>query len=225
MSFDTKSINEKIYELLREQIIFGDYTPGARIDIKKLSDRHDVSPQPIKEAMFRLAGERFITIVPRKGTYVRQASLKDLVNMVESRLVYETGAIALASDRITEKDIQQLEDLCESFLQGENATYKETQEKNIAFHSTVVSLAKNEWLDNAYGLLMDHYACLHYRYVVEGKDYSDLQQIYDDHSSIVEALRRREIEKARKTISHHMHRVKEKIEKELFLTDASPEKD
>jgi DNA-binding GntR family transcriptional regulator len=193
MSFDTKSINEKIYELLREQIIFGNYAPGSRVDIKKLCDQYNVSPQPIKEAIFRLAGERFITIVPRKGTYVRQASLKDLVNMVESRLMYESGAIDLAVDRTTEKDIRQLEDLCKNFLQGKNVTYKEIQEKNLAFHRAVVSLAKNEWLDNAYGLLMDHYACLHYRYVVKGKDYSDLHQIYDDHCSVVEALRQEEI--------------------------------
>jgi len=34
-----------------------------------------------KEAIFRLAGEGFTTMVPRKGTYIRQASLKDLLSL------------------------------------------------------------------------------------------------------------------------------------------------
>ena len=102
MNFDTASINEKIYQLLRERIIFGEYAPGSRIEIKNLSQELNVSPQPVKEAIFRLAGEGFITIVPRRGTYVRQATLKDLVNMVEARILYETGAIDLAAGLIKE---------------------------------------------------------------------------------------------------------------------------
>lgn len=78
MSFDTASISEKIYQLLRERIVFGQLSPGARIEIKNLKQELDVSPQPIKEAIFRLVGEGFITYVPRKGTYVREASLKEL---------------------------------------------------------------------------------------------------------------------------------------------------
>ncbi|MFW2365477.1 MAG: hypothetical protein ACN4GW_03625 [Desulforhopalus sp.] len=35
----------------------------------------DVSPLPIKEAIFRLVGDGGVIIVPGKGTYVREASL------------------------------------------------------------------------------------------------------------------------------------------------------
>ena len=189
MNFDTASINEKIYQLLRERIIFGDYAPGSRIEIKNLCDELNVSPQPVKEAVFRLAGERFINIVSRKGTYVRQASLKDLVNMVETRILYEIGAINLSAGKIGKKDLQKLEDLCENFLRSEDKTYKEIQRKNMAFHCAIISLAKNQWLDEAHGLLMGHYACLHYSYVVKGKDYSDSPQIYKDHNLVLEALR------------------------------------
>ena len=45
MDFDTTSINEKVYQLLRERIIFGNYSPGARIEIKGISQELDVSSQ------------------------------------------------------------------------------------------------------------------------------------------------------------------------------------
>ena len=221
MNFDTASINEKIYQLLRERIIFGDYEPGSRIEMKNLCDELNVSPQPVKEAIFRLAGERFINIVSRKGTYVRQASLKDLVNMVEARIMYETAAIDLSAGKVRETDLQQLEYLCEDFLQTESKTYKEMQEKNMAFHCAVVSLAKNQWFDEAHGLLMGHYACLHYRYVVKGKDYSDSQQIYKDHRLVVNALRQGDLENAKEITKNHMQRVKDKIETVLFSENIS----
>ena len=220
MNFDTASINEKIYQLLRERIIFGEYAPGSRIEIKNLSQELNVSPQPVKEAIFRLAGEGFITIVPRRGTYVRQATLKDLVNMVEARILYETGAIDLAAGQINEKDLKRLEDLCADLLETENKTYRDIQKKNMAFHCAVVSLSKNQWLDEAHELLMGHYACLHYRYVVRQKDYSDAQQIYRDHRMVVDALDQEDIKEAKKVVRLHMQRVKDKIEKELFAENS-----
>jgi len=220
MNFDTTSINERIYQLLRERIIFGEYEPGARIEIKNLTQELNVSPQPIKEALFRLAGEGFITIVPRKGTYIRQANLKELVDMVEARILYETGAIDLAAGQVREKDLQRLKDLCEDLLHSENKTYKEIQKKNMAFHSTVVSLSKNRWLDEAHGLLMGHYASLHYRYVIKKKGYSNVQQIYEDHRIVIDALDQRDFEEAKKIVRLHMQRVKDEIEKELFFTNS-----
>ena len=223
MNFDTASINEKIYQLLRERIIFGEYAPGSRVEIKNLSQELNVSPQPVKEAIFRLAGEGFIMIVPRKGTYVRQATLKDLVDMVEARILYETGAIDLTAGQIKENDLQRIEDLCADLLQTENKTYREIQKKNMAFHCAVVSLAKNQWLDeaHAHALLMGHYACLHYRYVIRQKDYSDAQQIYKDHLMILDALGQEDVEEAKKIVRLHMQRVKDKIEMVLFSNISS----
>jgi len=220
MNFDTTSINEKIYRLLRERIIFGEYAPGARIEIKQLAQELDVSPQPVKEAIFRLSGEGFITIVQRKGTYVRQASLKDLVNMVEARILYETGAIDLAVGQIRDKDLQHLEDLCDDLRQSKDKTYKEIQKRNMAFHCAVVGLANNRWLDEAHELLMGHYASLHYRYVVKKKAYANAQQIYEDHRKVIDALRKGDYEEAKQIVRLHMQRVKDKIEEELFSADS-----
>lgn len=215
--FETSSISEKLYQFLRDKIIFGEYTPGSRVDIKSLSQELNVSPQPVKEAIFRLTGEGFINIVPRKGTYIREANLKDLVDMIEARLFYETGAIDLVAGQIRDKDLKQLESCVEDILKVKNKNHKEMQGKNMAFHCSVVGLTKNKWLNDAYGLLMNNYASLHFRFVVKRKEYySDVQQIYEDHRMIVDALAKRDFEGAKHIIRLHMQRVREKIEDELF---------
>lgn len=216
MELNTESINEKIYHLLRERIVFGEFEPGSRIEIKNLKQEFNVSPQPIKEAIFRLAGEGFITIFPRKGTYVREANLKDLVNMVEARIMYETGAIDLIGGQITANDLQLLDECCEDLMQTKDKTYKEIQKKNMVFHCAIVGLAKNQWWNEAHRLLMGHYAGLHFRYVIRKEGYSNAEQIYKDHRLIIDALRNGDSEEAKKVVKLHMQRVKDKIIKELF---------
>jgi GntR family transcriptional repressor for pyruvate dehydrogenase complex len=136
--------------------------------------------------------------------------------MVEARTLYETGAIDLAAGQIEEKDLKRLDSICADLLQSEHQTYREIQKKNMAFHCAVVSLSQNQWLDEAHGLLMAHYASLHYRYVVRQKAYSDAHQIYQDHRMVVDALSRENIEDAKKLVRLHMQRVKDKIQKVLF---------
>jgi DNA-binding GntR family transcriptional regulator len=222
--FETSSISEKLYQFLRDRIIFGEYAPGSRVDIKSLSQELNVSPQPVKEAIFRLTGEGFITIVPRKGTYIKEVNLKDLVDMIEARIFYETGAIDLAAHQIKQKDLQQLEECCEAILKIEDNNYREMQKKNMAFHCSVVSLPKNRWLDEAYALLMNNYASLHFRFVVKKQNYySNVQQIYKDHRMIVDALVKKDFEGAKKIVRLHMQRVKVMIEEELFPAQANIE--
>jgi len=216
MIVDTSSLNEKIYKLLRDRIVFGEYAPGSRVEVKKLKEELNVSPQPVKEAIFRLAGEGFITIFPRKGTYVREASLKDLIDMVEARTFYETSAIEAAIGQIKSKDLQRLEAFCENILDAEDTSYMAIQRKNMAFHCAVVGLSKNQWLYDAHKLMMAHYASLHFRYVVTQKDYADPEQIYKDHKEIIDALGLDDVEEAKEIVRHHMDRVKSKIEKVLF---------
>jgi DNA-binding GntR family transcriptional regulator len=220
--FETSSISEKLYQFLRDRIIFGEFAPGSRVDIKSLSQELKVSPQPVKEAIFRLTGEGFINIVPRKGTYIREASLKDLVDMIEARIFYETGAIDLLSEKIKKKDLQRLEKRCEEILKIENNNYKDIHKRNMAFHCGVVGLSGNRWLSEAYRLLMNNYASLHFRFVVRKKNYhSDVQQIFKDHRMIVDALVKKDFEGAKRIVRLHMQRVKAMIEEELFPSPAN----
>jgi DNA-binding GntR family transcriptional regulator len=224
--FETSSISEKLYQFLRDKIIFGEFAPGSRVDIKSLSQELNVSPQPVKEAIFRLTGEGFINIVPRKGTYIREASLKDLVDMIEARIFYEAGSIDLLSGKIKNKDLQRLEERCEEILKIENNNYQEMHKRNMAFHCGVVGLSGNRWLNEAYELLMNNYASLHFRFVVRKKNYySDVQQIFKDHRMIVDALIKMDFGDAKQIVKFHMKRVKEMIEEELFQAKPDDEID
>ena len=77
---DVTNINEKVYNYIKTNIISYNYPPGYNLNLNQLSELLGVSPTPIKDALFRLAGEGLVEIAPRKGTYV-----KDVTSRISTR--------------------------------------------------------------------------------------------------------------------------------------------
>ena len=51
---------DRVHDTLRERILSGDYPPGSRLVLARLSEEHGVSFIPIREALQRLEAERLI---------------------------------------------------------------------------------------------------------------------------------------------------------------------
>jgi DNA-binding GntR family transcriptional regulator len=54
--------HERLYRLLRQQIMHGELAPGQPITLRGLAAQHDVSMTPAREAVRRLAAEGALTI-------------------------------------------------------------------------------------------------------------------------------------------------------------------
>jgi DNA-binding GntR family transcriptional regulator len=65
---DITNINEKVYDLIKKRIVDLEYPPGSKINIRQLQEELNVSNSPIKDALFRLAGEGMVDIDSRRGT-------------------------------------------------------------------------------------------------------------------------------------------------------------
>ncbi|WP_405011579.1 GntR family transcriptional regulator [Kitasatospora sp. NBC_01539] len=62
----------RLADALRARILSGDYTPGARLpSIAELGRDHEVSEQPVRQALRVLAAEGLTEGRPGSGTYVR----------------------------------------------------------------------------------------------------------------------------------------------------------
>ncbi|MDK2836676.1 MAG: hypothetical protein PWP21_1453, partial [Thermosediminibacterales bacterium] len=72
-----KPLREVVFETLREAIISGDLEPGERLMEMQLADEMGVSRTPVREAIRKLELEGLVVMIPRKGAYVADLSLKD----------------------------------------------------------------------------------------------------------------------------------------------------
>ena len=200
---DITNINEKVYSFIKGRIIDLTYPPGHRINTAKLREELGISQTPIKDALFRLAGEQLVEVSSRRGTYVKDVTDRDITEIAETRIILETGAVEMAAGRITRKKLDQLEELYRETLDdSEDFDYRRFMERDSRFHLAIVGLTDNERLLQTYKRLNSHAQVVRSRF--GGPGTRKLPQTDQAHKAILDALKRNDTDEAKENIREHI---------------------
>ncbi len=104
-------LREVVCESLREAIRKGILKPGERIMEIKLAEELGVSRTPVREAIRKLELEGYVVMMPRRGTYVADMSIRDINEIFEIRTALESLSNSLAAEHITEDELEHLQRL------------------------------------------------------------------------------------------------------------------
>ena len=141
---DITNINEKVYALIRNRIIYIEYAPGEKINTRKLQEELGVSQTPIKDALLRLAGEGMVEISSRRGTFVKDVTARDIFEIEGIRIVLETAAVEAIAEQITDAQVEKLESLYhDTLIDRDNFDYGKFMEKDFRFHQEIIQLTGN----------------------------------------------------------------------------------
>ena len=89
------NVTTSALQFLREKIITGVLKPGQRLNESSLSAKLGISRPPIREALRMLENDHLAVNIARKGTYVTDLSIKDFVEVFQTREMIESYAIFL----------------------------------------------------------------------------------------------------------------------------------
>jgi DNA-binding GntR family transcriptional regulator len=106
---DGSSRAEQACAWIREQIITLQLAPGSLIRETRLMEELSMSRTPIREALQRLAQEKLVVVVGRRGTFVTEVNVGEVGQIYEFRRQLEPVAAAWAAARRTAADIPRLE--------------------------------------------------------------------------------------------------------------------
>lgn len=138
------SLSEPIYESLKALILKKELKPGEKLVQEKIALQLGVSRTPLMIALQRLEHELLVERIPRRGMFVRDFSVKEMIEVYYCRESIECMAVRLATLRADKKEINNLNQLFVPFTKAkENINtekYKLTDEK---FHYTIIELSKN----------------------------------------------------------------------------------
>jgi len=95
---------------LRRFIATGILHPGQKIVQDALAAELGVSRVPLREALKILEGEGQVTYAARRGYFVTELSLSDLIEVYRIREILEAEAVTIAVPQMTAHDIDQLEE-------------------------------------------------------------------------------------------------------------------
>jgi DNA-binding GntR family transcriptional regulator len=104
-------IAERAYFELRDRIVTLQLSPGTALVEDELMRQLRIGRTPLREAIKRLALENLVEVRPRRGTYVTEVNVADIVHITEVRAELEGHAAQLAAIRMEQKGRRQAEAL------------------------------------------------------------------------------------------------------------------
>ncbi len=102
-------MNPKIYQTLRNRILFLEYEPGQILNEQQLAKEFKVSRTPLRDVLSRLEWEHLVRILPRTGTMIAEIELNKIMNVFQIRLEIEELVGRLAAERFTHQRIEKLD--------------------------------------------------------------------------------------------------------------------
>lgn len=197
-----KPLRELVFEALREAILKGQLAPGERLMEIQLAEELGVSRTPVREAIRKLELEGLVLMVPRKGAYVASFSMKDVVEVFEIRAALEGLAAALAAERITDQELEELErQLVKSSELINLADLEGMVEVDTGFHQILYQSSRNQRLAQIINNLREQIQ----RFRQTSLSYPGrMKDALGEHREIVDAISARDPELARKLAQDHI---------------------
>ncbi len=119
MSLEYRTMQEIVYEKIRDAILSGQYSPGQRLVAEELARELGVSRMPVREALHRLESAGLVDSAPHRGTVVSELSEEEIIEIYHIRAVLEGLASRLATPRLTPKDHAQLKAILDEMTRAE----------------------------------------------------------------------------------------------------------
>ncbi|MDD4766590.1 MAG: GntR family transcriptional regulator [Desulfotomaculaceae bacterium] len=201
-----KPLRELVFDSLRKAIIIGKLKPGERLMEIQLAEEMGVSRTPVREAIRKLELEGFVVMVPRKGAYVAGVSVKDIADVFEVRSALEGLAASLASERITEEEMEDLEKVFH-LITGEEDLLTVVKKDN-EFHELIYKASRNQRLTQIITNLSEQINRFRLTSLsIPGR----LKIAVDEHKKIIEAISERNAELANALASEHMENAEQNL--------------
>lgn len=204
------SLAQRVYEALRTAILAMDLPPGTPLKKQAICEQLGVSRSPVTEAITRLAGEGLVEVIPQSGSRVTKFSMSEIREGAFLREAIELAAVAKVA---AERSEEQLAELTRNLrLQAlclddndETGFYREDERMHeLIFSFTgypkLNAFAATGWIqvNRARQLLLPMRGRAH--------------EAYDEHRQILEAIRDRDPDRARKAMQQHLSELVTRLE-------------
>lgn len=220
-----KPLAQKIPDVIKAYVVSRQLKPGSQLPSERqLSEALDVSRNVVREGLSILVAEGIIEKRPGSGIYLREIDQELLYQdgeqvLEESRVHYdavrearaavEIGAIGLIVHRITEEELQELEEATAT-LERMSERGELFIDQDMKFHLTLLRAAHNDLILQWSPLVEEVMQAWAYQAnLLTQQDPSpshasdDGKRVAAEHRAILAAVRQKDVEKARCLLTEH----------------------
>lgn len=203
-----ETLSEKAYRMIREKIVYGELTLGEEIDQKELTKELGFnSITPVREALLLLQKEKMVTIIPRRGIYVSEISIEEVLENFQMREIIEPTVFEVTALRISKSCIQEYKDIFairKKEAEEGGFDLKRYLETDMEFHKDLLKPIGNKTLENIMQGIYEQNA----RYRMACIQMRNAGEMLDEHLAILKAVEEKDQERAVKALKQHIYNSK-----------------
>jgi len=148
------TLSDQAYAILEEMIVTLKLKPGSAVSEARLSQALGIGRTPIREALQRLARERLVTILPRRGIVVSEINVKSQLRLLEVRREVERLVARSAARRATPEERARFAEIARIFEKSARTNDETTFIRvDREFNELCTRAARNEFGAGAMSLM------------------------------------------------------------------------
>lgn len=195
------SLSQRAYIAIRGSLMHSRLRPGQKLVARQVADELNISVTPVRESLLRLVSERALCLDDRGTVIVPKVTLERCIEIRDIRMLNEGEGAARAAVKASEADIAALEKIHERYTIIEQKNdYQAALTENENFHFTLCRLSGSEALFGIVENLWIQFGPV-LAYLYDGGQRPFHGETHG-HIHVINALRNRDPEQARKAIQH-----------------------
>lgn len=198
-----------VVELMRRDIIVGDFPRGEFLSEAKLAEKYHTSRTPVREACIHLYKEGFLHATPHKGYVVSEISIDDVHELDQLRLILEPALAALAaSNKLGPEHVADCHRILERYelAARRDRTYETFVELcglEYEFHHVIAQGSGNKKGAKVIREIMNQYQRFYYLCF---RKYPRMEIAHlPEHGHILEVIEARDPSRARQAMYEHLN--------------------
>ena len=230
MKIERKKVSMQVVDHLKQMIKDKKLKPGDKLPSEnQLTEMFGVSRTPVREALSVLEASGLIMSRQGGGSVVQTASFdhfleetqfefvdsQDILNLLETRIIVETGGARMAAERRTSEDLK----IIKKKLEAVRKAYEHNEighQEDIAFHTAITEAAHNPILLRTMKNMSDLYEkAVKFSLMKNMGILGKRTKVLNEHERLFNALELGDSAEAEKAMYEHLNNAKKKFEQEI----------
>lgn len=190
------------YEKIKDMVIRGKLN-GPMLSESELVRKLNISRTPIREALQVLHNEKFLEIVPKRGIYLKELTIKEAQDLMDMRLAIELFTMEKIPQFFSEGHLNHLDELIQ--LQKESVNEGDIYNfinYDLKYHEYFFKIIDNDFFVKTLNIIRDR--LFRHGMMRFGKYPNQMNESIEDHIQINEFLRLGDFEEAKILMEKHI---------------------
>ena len=222
-----RTVADAVYAHMKRDLVNGRFRPGERLRFRTLQSAYGAGVSPLREALSRLAGERFVIGDGQRGFTSPAVSVEAMWDIIAARRLIEIEALKRSIARGDHDWEARIVAACHALTRlpvppPDPAAREEWDRRHGAFHRALIDACDSPWLLSLFDILYaqtERYRRLRHRAVPKPQLRRNVE---GEHRALMDKALARDAEAAARLLEEHLMRTGRQVAASLEAARAAP---